>query len=604
MNPILLIAIIIVVILAIIAGIALYKASQFSIHIEEPEPIAMPQIDGEQVAKHIGLALQLKTISDADPSKTDPHSFVGFRQLLRTLYPAVFDYLKEELINEHALLLTWQGSDPSLDPIAFAAHQDVVPADDGPDSPWTYPPFSGTVAEGYVWGRGALDTKGSLIATLEAVNNLLREGFKPQRTIYLAFGHDEEVSGTYGAKAIAALLEERGIQLAFLLDEGGAISAGAIPGVEEPVGFIGVAEKGHVSLKLRAEVKGGHSAYPPADTAIGALSLAIATLESNPFPQSLEMLEFMMSFVGDALPFKEKLALANPWLFGKSVKRRCAANRQLNAITRTTLSPTIIHAGSAENVLPSVAEAIVNIRIIPGETLASTYEYVRDLVADDVVSVLPAHGDQLMGEHGWDPVDISDIDSPHFHMLYQMIRATFPGTMATPILMPGATDARHYHKVCKRVFRFSPMVISMEESNRMHGVDERLSIENAGRMVAFYQVLMKNMSALSAEADFAESFEPEELEEDMEQRAIRELNEVLPTKPLKTKVFDETEPEVRSLEVEEKPSVTEELVETPEMIENITEELDEKEIDTFLEEYFDEDFDDDAPLETKPLKKD
>ena len=589
MNPFFIIAIIVAAILAIIAGIALYKTSQFAIQIEKPEAIALPHINSEEVAKHLGLALQLKTISYNDPSKIDAQAFSGFRNLLRTLYPAVFTTLKEELINDHAILLTWQGTDPSLDPIAFTAHQDVVPADDSPNSTWTYPPFSGTVAEGYVWGRGALDTKCSLIAMLEAVNNLLREGFQPQRTIYLAFGHDEETSGTYGARAIAGLLEKRSIQLAFLLDEGGVISEGAIPGVEGPVGFIGVAEKGHVSLKLRAEVQGGHSAYPPADTAIGALSLAIATLESNPFPQSLEMVEFMMSFVGEALPFKEKLALANPWLFGNTVKRRCAENRQLNAVTRTTLSPTIFKAGETENVLPSVAEAIVNIRIMPGETLASTYEYVRDLVADDVVSVLPAHGDQLMGEHGWDPVDISDIDSPHFHMLYQLIRATFPGAMAAPILMPGATDARHYHKVCNRTFRFSPMMISMEETHRMHGVDERLSVENAGRMVAFYQVLMKNMSSLSAEADSGEIYQPVEVAEDFETRAIREMNEALPTRPLQTKAHDQTASESKS-------PVNNELAELAEPVASLN---NEEETDTFPEDFFEED---DLPLKTKPLK--
>ena len=589
MNPFLIIAIIVAAILAIIAGIALYKTSQFAIQIEEPEAIALPHINSEEVAKHLGLALQLKTISYNDPSKIDAQAFSGFRNLLRTLYPAVFTTLKEELINDHAILLTWQGTDPSLDPIAFTAHQDVVPADDSPNSSWTYPPFSGTVAEGYVWGRGAIDTKCSLIAMLEAVNNLLREGFQPQRTIYLAFGHDEETSGTYGARAIAGLLEKRGIQLAFLLDEGGVISEGAIPGVEGPVGFIGVAEKGHVSLKLRAEVQGGHSAYPPADTAIGALSLAIATLESNPFPQSLEMVEFMMSFVGEALPFKEKLALANPWLFGNTVKRRCAENRQLNAVTRTTLSPTIFKAGETENVLPSVAEAIVNIRIMPGETLASTYEYVRDLVADDVVSVLPAHGDQLMGEHGWDPVDISDIESPYFHMLYQLIRATFPGAMAAPILMPGATDARHYHKVCNRTFRFSPMMISMEETHRMHGVDERLSVENAGRMVAFYQVLMKNMSSLSAEADSGEIYQPVEVAEDFETRAIREMNEALPTRPLQTKAHEHTAPESKS-------PVNNELAVLAEPVASLN---NEEETDTFPEDFFEED---DLPLKTKPLK--
>ncbi len=158
----------------------------------------------------------------------------------------MFEHLHEELVNQHSILLTWKGNDPTLDPpILFAAHLDVVPAEEGEDSPWTYPAFSGALAEGYVWGgRGALDTKCTVIGILEAVNNLLREGFKPERTVYLAFGHDEEVSGTYGAKVIAKLLEERGIQLAFLLDEGGYISTGFLPGVNVPVGLIGVAEKG------------------------------------------------------------------------------------------------------------------------------------------------------------------------------------------------------------------------------------------------------------------------------------------------------------------------------------------------------------------------
>lgn len=616
MNPILLIAIIIAGVLAIIVAIAIARASQFPVSIEEPEGISLPAIDGEQVAKHLGLAIQHKTISDPDPTKTDPQPFIGLRQLLYTLYPAVFDHLQEELINEHAILLTWQGSNPSLDPIAFTSHQDVVPANEGPDSTWTYPPFSGTLADGYVWGRGALDTKCTIIGILEAVNNLLREGFEPDRTVYIAFGHDEEVSGTYGAKAIAETLEARGIHLAFLLDEGGVISTGFLPGINTPVGLIGVAEKGHVTLKLRAEVQGGHSAYPPEDTAIGALSLAISTLEANPFPQTLDMLEFMMSFVGNELPFGQRLALANPWLFGKAIKRKASSNRHLNAITRTTLSPTIIKAGSAENVLPSVAEAIVNIRIMPGETLSSTYEYVRDLVADDVVSVLPAYGDKLIGEHSWDPVDVSDIDSPHFLMLYQLIRAAFPGAQATPILIPGATDARHYQRICNRTFRFSPMMLSPEESNRTHGVDECLSFENAGKMVAFFQVLIQNTSSLTAEAEIEENFAREPQTENLEQKAIRDMNEALPTRPIRQRppaaaVF---EPADLDRAVDEAPVIKTHMEENLAEVKNypaeenpITDEELEAHFDRVVKtklDDLDDDFDFDAPLKVRPMKKD
>lgn len=595
MSPILLIALIaLAIILITIAVVAVVRAMQFPIDLGETVSLQLPVIDGKEVAEHIGLALQLKTISNSDPSKIDPQPFVGFRNLIRTLYPAVFDNLQEELINDHAILLTWQGTDPSLNPIAFTSHQDVVPADDGPDSPWTYPPFSGTLADGYVWGRGALDTKSTLITLLEATNNLLREGFKPLRTIYLAFGHDEEVSGTYGAKAIAETLERRGVHLAFLLDEGGFVSESIMPGVKAPVGLIGVAEKGHVTLKLRAEVKGGHSAYPPENTAIGALSLAISTLEANPFPQTLDMVEFMMSFVGSELPFGQRLALANPWLFGNTVKKRCSTNPHLNAITRTTLSPTIIHAGDAENVLPSVAEAIINIRIMPGETLASTYERVRDLVADDVVSVLPAYGNQLMGDHSWDPVDISDIDSPYFHMLYQYIRAAFPGAQATPILIPGATDARHYRNVCKRTFRFSPAQISSKESNRTHGVDERLSFENAAKMTAFFQVLMRDMSQLSAQAEMSMHDHENLQNESFEDQAIREMNAPLATRPMR-----QGPPAAAVFEPAQLDRA--ELVERVERIESGETAINEEAQNT-LEDF--DDFDDDTPLKTRPLKKD
>lgn len=549
----------------LLAGILviLLRTFQYPTETHSPAPITLTEVDGEEVARHIGLAIQMKTINHIDPEKVDPIPFQGLHNLISMLYPELEDRLKREVIGNYSLLYTWEGSDANLDPIALTAHMDVVPADETPDSGWTYPPFSGTVADGHVWGRGAIDCKGTMIGTLEAVSYLLKVGFEPKRTIYLAFGEDEEVSGVRGAVQIVQTLKERGVRLSFLMDEGGTISQGSIPGVDAPVGLIGVAEKGHLSLVLRAQTAAGHASAPGQVTSIGALALAIATLENNPFPQDLEFVEFMMSFLAEELPFRQRMQLANRWLFGNSVANRFAATPTANANTRTTIAPTIIKGGDTENVLPAVAEALVNLRLMPGDTLVEVYKHVNEMVGDDVVEVVPAHEESLYGEHSWDPSEISDVDSPQFRILVDLIKATVPGAYAVPYLMSGATDARHYMEICDRVFRFSPFVLGKEELETVHGVNERLSFENASRMVGFYTELIERMSGLPTdfydEAEIEKSFEDEQEEKSV----ISQVEKPLPTRPMRK----------CETEVEE---IIDEYVPLPE---------------------------DDLPLETKPMKK-
>lgn len=224
MDPLTLVLILLGLILLAGIVIVLVRTMQYPIETREPEAIELVKIDGEEVAKHIGLAIQMKTINNVDPEKVDPIPFQGLHNLISTLYPEVEEYLTREVVGDHSLLYTWEGSDPTLEPIALTAHMDVVPANEGPDSGWTYPPFSGTVADGYVWGRGAIDCKGVMIGILEAVNYLLKVGFQPKRTVYLAFGEDEEVSGARGAGQIVRTLKDRKVRLSFLLDEGGSIT--------------------------------------------------------------------------------------------------------------------------------------------------------------------------------------------------------------------------------------------------------------------------------------------------------------------------------------------------------------------------------------------
>ena len=561
MDLITLILIALAAFLLVIVGVVLYRTSHFAIQLPDDEPIPLAEIDGEEVARHIGLAIQLKTISNTDPAKVDPLPFEGLRNLLQVLYPQVDDHLTREVINGGGLLYTWQGTEPDLDPIALAAHQDVVPANEAADSGWTHPPFAGEIADGYVWGRGALDCKGSLISIMEAVNNLIRDGFAPRRTVYLLFGHDEECSGTHGAVALADILEARGVRLALLLDEGGSVTTSTLPGIESPVAMIGVTEKGHLSLKLKATTKPGHASTPSTPTAIGALSLAIATLENNPFPQHLDMVEFMMSFVGAELSFMDRLMLANTWLFGGAVKRKLSQNPSTDANTRTTIAPTILRAGSAENVLPATAEALINLRIFPGETVRETYERIYDLVADQTLEVLPAHGETLEGDHTWEPTEISDIDSPQFRLLTRLAQSAYPEALVAPFMMNGATDSRHYSKLSHFIFRFSPILLSQEDQNTVHGVNERLSFENAARMVSFMQALIRTAS----QSDFVRFEGEDEVDEDEaeEDAEPRRMEKPLRIKPLRRAKLDEDEPSgLEPLSDDDEPLVAKPLVDS------------------------------------------
>ena len=502
-----------VVLLLFLFGFVLLRTALFSPAQKKVKPREFPYIDGKSVAERLGLAVQYRTISYHDPKKIDGNAFLGLHRLFKTLYPLVHTHLKQETVNDYSLLYTWKGSDPDLKPILLISHLDVVPADEEDDA-WEHPPFSGEVADGYVWGRGTLDIKCGVIGILEAVEYLLKQDFQPERTVYLAFGHDEEIGGQQGAVAMADLLESRGVQVGSLLDEGGSVFEEILPNVEEPIALIGISEKGYLSVRLSVTQDGGHSSMPARQTAIGILSQAIARLEAQPMPAHLEVIEFMMSYLGSALPFSQRMAFANTWLFSGRLKRQLSKSNMLNATIRTTTAPTIIHAGVKDNVLPAKAEAVVNFRIMPGDDLPSVYEMVLARINDERVNVTPFEGELLAGPSGWDPSPAADVESPYFIRLSQLVRETFGGVLVSPFLVLGGTDARHYATVTDNAFRFSPVMVNRAEAQSMHAVNERLSIENCARMVNFYIAYLQEMAMLPEEVDvLAETeVEPAEVE--------------------------------------------------------------------------------------------
>ncbi len=501
------------VLILFLAGFIILKTALFSPAQKKVKPREFVTVDGKSVAERLGLAVQYKTISYHDPEKMDPNAFLGLHRLFQTLYPQVHARLKMEKVSDYSLLYTWEGKNPDLQPIMLISHLDVVPADERDEAGWTHPPFSGELADGYVWGRGTVDIKCGVIGILEAVEYLLKEDYQPERTVYLGFGHDEEIGGQNGARAIAALLSERGVQLGSLLDEGGSVVQGFLPEVDDTVALIGISEKGYLSLRLTVEVDGGHSSMPAPETAIGILSRAIARLEANPMPAHLEVVEFLMSYLGSALPFSKRMLFANTWLFGGILKKKLRESNMLNASIRTTTAPTIIEAGVKDNVLPPKAEAVVNFRILPGDDLASVYEMVVDRINDERVIVEPYEGEVLEGNSGWDPTPVADTESAYFIQLSHLVKETFPDILVSPYLVLGGTDARHYAPVTQNALRFTPIQLGKADIQTVHGVNERLSFYNCARMVGFYIDYIKVIGELPGEVDAVAEPEVGEAEE-------------------------------------------------------------------------------------------
>lgn len=478
--------IVLLVLLLFLAAFVLMRTTVFSRPVQPVDPIEGMKVDPEVIAEHLAAAVRKVTISNANPERVDGKPFLELHQVLEGTYPRVHATLDRRVINRYGLLYTWKGRKPELDPVLFAAHMDVVPVEQAGLEEWEHPPFAGQIAGGYVWGRGTLDMKGQLIALLEAVENLIKDGYRPERTMYLAFGCDEEVTGLQGAGAIAALLADEGVHLEAVLDEGGAILETLMAGVKSPVAMIGVAEKGYLSLELVAPGEPGHSSTPPSSTAIGILSAGLARLEGHAMPARLNWMMMTLREAAPALPFSLQMLLANTWLFGRAVLKRLEAVPKTNAAVRTTQAVTMISGGLVDNLLPQEARAVVNFRLLPGDTIAGVCEYVRKALADERITFHPLEG---TGVREASPV--SPTNSTTYQDLVRTVNQIFPDVVVAPYLMLGAADARYYTPLCENVYRFTPLLMRGDDLGRVHGNNERIQIEDLGAMVQFFGQIMK-----------------------------------------------------------------------------------------------------------------
>ena len=450
-------------------------------------------LDTAAAVARLGQAVQLRTVSMGSGQPIDTTQFTAFHALVAQAFPRVHATLRREVLGGLSLLYTWPGADPARAPVVLMGHMDVVPVPEVNRGEWTHDPFGGELADGFVWGRGTMDDKSTVMATLEAVEGLLAAGFVPPRTVYLTFGHDEEVGGRFGARVLVDTLVARGVKPALVLDEGGFLSSGTLPGVAGRAAIVGIAEKGYVSLTLTAKAMGGHSSMPPARTAVGALGRAIARLEASPFPSGLDgptrgMLEAMAPYV----PFGRKLALGNLWLTAPLVERALAGSPMGAALLHTTIAPTMLAAGVKDNVLAPEARAVVNFRIRPGETVESVMAHVRRAVDDTLVLV--ARLDSV----GVNPSPVSDVRSPAYALVASTVRAMLPGESVPviPYLVMGGTDAKYWGDHSDRVFRFLPVPLGPGDQARIHGVDERIPVREYATAVGFFARLLQGSGTL------------------------------------------------------------------------------------------------------------
>ncbi|HXV87064.1 MAG TPA: M20 family peptidase, partial [Gemmatimonadales bacterium] len=454
---------------AALTAVLLVNTFRFRSRQVSAEPAAVT-LDAQAAAERLAGALRFQTVSFQDSSAFNGPEFERFHQYLALTFPRTHAALSRERVNGHALLYRWAGSDTAAAPLVLMAHQDVVPIEPGTEGQWSQPPWSGAIAEGYVWGRGAMDDKGNLVAILEAVEMMLARGYTPRRTVYLAFGHDEEVGGPRGAVPLAETLQARGVRPWFVVDEGGALVQGLIPGVQAPVALVGVAEKGYMTLELSVRTEGGHSSMPPRETAVGILSRAITQLEEHPVPGGLrEVTGLMFDYLGPELGFLPRLVMANRWLTGPLVTRAFGATNEGSALLRTTTAPTIFQAGVKENVLPSSARAIVNFRILPGDSAAGVVAYVRGVINDPRVEILNVPPGPR------EPTSASPVDAESFRLLQRTIRQVAPDAIVVPWLVVGGTDARHFTGLSREVYRVGVTRIGPGDTRRAHGTDERVS---------------------------------------------------------------------------------------------------------------------------------
>ena len=467
---------------AVVTTRAVRRVARFVPDDPPADPLDLTGLDADAAAARLAELIRIPTVSSRDPVEVDGSVFERFRTRLEELYPHTHAALTRERLGDGALLYRWTGS-TTESPLVLMAHYDVVPV---AGQEWRRDPFWGVIEDGCVHGRGAIDDKGSMVAILEAVESLAASGFTPRRDVYLSFGDDEEVAGV-GARLAVEAFTARGIVPWAVLDEGGAVVTGMFPGVPGQVAVVGLAEKGVLDVELVTTDAGGHASAPVPNGAPARLARAILALEEDPFPPRLhDVVLGMVDAVGRRAPLAYRALFAHAAGLRPVLAALLArAGREAGALVRTTVAVTRLEGSGAANVLATRAMAHLNIRIAPGETVQSTVDRLRTVIADPSVEIRVVSGN--------DPSPVSRADNDAFALVGEAARAAYPEAAVAPYVMVQASDARHFSRICDSVYRFMPFDLSREELATLHAADERISVAALHRGAGFFRYLLRGL---------------------------------------------------------------------------------------------------------------
>ena len=448
------------------------------------------KVNRERVAEKLSKAIQFKTVSHLNEDETDWNEFEKFYEFLKEAFPNIQKTLSVEHIGRAGLLYFWEGSDKTLDPIAFLSHQDVVPVTTGTEKEWKYPPFEGHNDGEYIWGRGAIDMKNQLVAVMESIETLIEEGYTPKRSVYICFGYNEELMIDDGNSAtmIAEHLKRKGVHLDSIIDEGGAMIPIKIPGVIDTVlAGVGIGEKGYADYRVTVSAKGGHSSAPPKHTAIGVLARKIENLENHPFPEEVpEYFVELLSLVGERVscPLNQIFKILPK--FKKPMGKLMTLVPNGATFVRTCQAVTMCEGSPAANVLPQRASATINFRMVQGTTLKDVENKIKKYMSGKNTTV------ELVKGH--EASELSSTNSAAFNTIREVAKDIDSKITVSPFMVMGGTDAYHYQCVCENIYRFSPFAVPVDVMTTAHSTNERVPIDALVQATAFFKSYIKKMT--------------------------------------------------------------------------------------------------------------